>query len=76
MSENTQQLNALNRGRCPDCGGTRFHEGPHGSGSVNVKCAGCGSKFCYQAPFTPDRINNEDICYDAETTTIQDLTRF
>jgi DNA-directed RNA polymerase subunit RPC12/RpoP len=35
----------LDDGKCPDCGGTRFLEGPHGGMNVNVKCAGCGSKF-------------------------------
>ena len=38
---------SLAEGRCPDCQGTRFLEGPHGGMCVNIKCAStsCGSEF-------------------------------
>lgn len=64
-------LHSLNeRGRCPDCGGQQFIEGPHGGASVNIKCAKCGSKFWYAPPFTPQRIDNDDRFY---TRTPRDL---
>lgn len=27
---------------CPNCGGDKFLEGPHGGAAVNIKCANCG----------------------------------
>lgn len=36
---------ALEEHKCPDCGGKKFLEGPHGGVCVNVECAGCGSRF-------------------------------
>ena len=41
---------------CPDCGGSKFLEGPHGGLSVNFKCAGCGSEFNNMGPFGIERI--------------------
>ena len=38
-------------GKCPDCGSTKFYEGPSGGSSTNWECAGengvfgCGHKF-------------------------------
>lgn len=40
-----QEVVALDAGKCPDCGGTKFLEGPHGGLSVNIKCAKCGARF-------------------------------
>ncbi len=31
--------------RCPNCGNTKWYEGPSGGMSVNIKCAGCGLWF-------------------------------
>jgi len=38
---------SLADGRCPDCQGTRFLEGPHGGMGVKIKCANafCGAQF-------------------------------
>lgn len=30
---------------CPDCGSTRFYEGPSGGMCINIECVDCGSKF-------------------------------
>lgn len=35
----------LERFVCPDCGGEKFLEGPHGGLSINFCCAGCGARF-------------------------------
>lgn len=37
----------LDKGRCPDCNGIGFLEGPHGGMNVNIQCANpvCKSKF-------------------------------
>lgn len=32
-------------GKCPDCAHDRFHKGPEGGLSTNIKCAKCGSCF-------------------------------
>lgn len=40
-----QEVAALDKGTCPDCGGHKFLEGPHGGVSVNIMCDGCGAKF-------------------------------
>ena len=41
-------------GRCPDCGGDGWIEGPHGGLSVNITCANptCGSRFNTSPVFT------------------------
>ncbi|MBA7482928.1 hypothetical protein ES707_18432 [subsurface metagenome] len=54
-----EERRKLSKGICPDCGNTRFLEGPHGGGAVNVKCANkeCESKFNLCWPFTPERID-------------------
>lgn len=41
---------------CPDCGSTKFLEGPSGGMCVNFKCATCGSKFNDMGPFGVERI--------------------
>ncbi len=46
----------LRRGVCPDCGGDKFLEGPHGGLAVNVQCDNCGSRFNLCWPFSPERI--------------------
>ncbi len=43
---------------CPDCGSTKFYEGPHGGMSVNIKCAGCGHRFNVMGPFGVERISH------------------
>ena len=47
----------LSTNKCPDCMGSLL-EGPHGGGSINVKCEGCGSKFNIMTPFTSERISD------------------
>jgi hypothetical protein len=69
----TALLSSLNEGFCPDCGGARFHRGPCAGMSMNVKCAGCGSKFCISPPFTPDRIDNSDRVYGLENRLLLEL---
>jgi hypothetical protein len=49
-------LAELNRGECPDCGGKKFLEGPHGGNCVNIECADCGSKFNICLPWFAERI--------------------
>lgn len=39
------EVAALDKGKCPDCDGDKFLEGPHGGASVNIKCAKCGARF-------------------------------
>ncbi|MCX5909953.1 MAG: hypothetical protein NTY64_22955, partial [Deltaproteobacteria bacterium] len=45
---------------CPDCGGMRFLEGPHGGLCVNIKCSECGSTFNVNPPFFAERIGGEE----------------
>ena len=49
-------LERLNEGECPDCGGRGFQLGPRGGLALNVRCAGCGATFWYCPPFPPSRI--------------------
>ena len=51
------------RSICPDCKNGLFNRGPEGGGSMNIRCAECGSKFCFCGPFTPLRIDNDDRFY-------------
>lgn len=59
--------------QCPDCGGVDFFEGPHGGLSVNVKCAKCGSKFCWSPLGDMMPIDNEDQLYKGLTIRLADL---
>jgi len=63
----TPNLEDLNQGRCPACGGRDFYEGPHGGLAVNVKCVNCGSCFNLCPPFTPQRIPDAG-CYNENRT--------
>jgi hypothetical protein len=45
---------------CPDCGSTKFMEGPSGGMSTNVKCAGCGHWFNMSLPVCIERIHMTD----------------
>lgn len=57
--------NVLNvDGACPACGCNEFHPGPWGGSARNIMCAECGEKYWYRPPFPPERIDNEDGCYD------------
>lgn len=38
-------LRAISKGRCPDCGGVDFLEGPSAGFATNYQCDGCGSRF-------------------------------
>jgi hypothetical protein len=66
-------LERLNEGFCPDCSGEIFNLGPCAGLSMNIKCAGCGSKFCFGPPFTPERINNSDSLYDTNPHKLSEL---
>lgn len=44
------------KGKCPDCGGGDFYEGPSGGMATNTKCGICGS-FFNVSPFGVDRIH-------------------
>ena len=58
---------------CPDCGSHLFHSGPSGGAAMNIKCAGCGSKFWFGPPFTPQRIHNDDAFYYGSPKKLEDL---
>ena len=49
---------ALSKGHCPDCGHTKFYEGPHGGSGVNILCAWCGHEFCLCEPFPQMSLRN------------------
>jgi hypothetical protein len=42
---NDRERAAIKNSQCPDCGSKEFIQGPSGGMTVNVECAGCGSKF-------------------------------
>lgn len=42
---------------CPDCGSTKFMEGPTGGMCTNVKCTGCGHWFNFALPVMIERIH-------------------
>jgi hypothetical protein len=46
-SESKSNLEIVNLGILPCCGGTEFYEGPHGGMNVNIKCANpaCGQEW-------------------------------
>ena len=52
----TEKYELLSFFRCPDCHEKIFLKGPEGGMSVNIKCAGCGSKFNICPPFFAERI--------------------
>ncbi len=62
------------RNSCPDCQGVMFNPGPTGGMSINIRCAGCGSKFCFMGAFTPDRIDNPDSVYNSKVGTLEEIT--
>jgi len=63
------------RGQCPDCQGKLFNSGPEGGMSMNIRCAECGSKFCFCGPFTPQRIDNPDCVYSIPySATLESIT--
>jgi hypothetical protein len=43
---------------CPDCGSTKFLEGPQGGLAQNVACAQCGSRYNLAFPFLVERISD------------------
>lgn len=49
----------LRAGRCPDCHGTEFYEGPSGGMATNWQCATekCGSRFNIAGTFFMQRIS-------------------
>ena len=58
---------------CPDCGCSLFQPGPEGGLAVNIRCSGCGSKFCYCKPFPPERIDNPDSVYSPTAIPLSQL---
>lgn len=42
---------------CPDCGGTKFYEGPCGGAAQNIQCATCGHWFNCGLPLFFERIH-------------------
>lgn len=60
--------------KCPDCQGTLFNPGPTGGMSINIRCVGCGAKWCFCGPFTPQRINNPDSVYSNKVGTLEQVT--
>ena len=40
-----EEVAALDAATCPDCGGDKFLEGPHGGINVNIECSKCGARF-------------------------------
>jgi hypothetical protein len=59
-------------GECPDCGGDKFLEGPHGGMCVNFMCANpeCGSRFNDMGPLGVERISEPSPNKKASTPTI------
>ena len=59
---------------CPDCGNTKFQEGPHGGEAVNIRCGKCGSVFNvtagYARPENPETTHDFYITFPAERVTI------
>lgn len=43
----------LKSGTCPKCGSTKFVEGPHGGGAMNIACEN-GHRFWFAPPFTSE----------------------
>lgn len=43
--------------KCPDCGSTKFMEGPSGGMCTNVKCSWCGHWFNMGLPMFIERIH-------------------
>jgi transcription elongation factor Elf1 len=39
------EMEAINRGHCPDCNHRGFVLGPRGGMSQNIECGGCGNRF-------------------------------
>lgn len=62
------------RDSCPDCQGKLFNPGPTGGMSFNIRCVGCGAKWCFCGPFTPLRIDNPDSVYDTSYGTLREVT--
>lgn len=58
---------------CPTCRSDKFLEGPRGGLSVNVKCAGCGRKWCYLGPFGWLEIDNDNSLYKGEPKKIEEI---
>lgn len=57
----TDDVEILNReGKCPECGGKEFFEGPQGGMALNIKCASCGTWWWYSPPFSPYKIDRKD----------------
>lgn len=50
----------LEHDACPDCGSSKFMEGPSGGMSTNVKCRGCGHWFNLALPMFIERIHISD----------------
>jgi len=51
-----EELAALKKNECPDCGGSEWLNGPGGGCSQNVECGGCGSRFNLTPGFGAERI--------------------
>jgi len=58
------------RGICPNCGCDAFNKGPSGGMSLNIRCSGCGTKYWFAPPFTPEIIDNDDRSYNLSKTFI------
>jgi hypothetical protein len=72
MARDLSYLNT--HARCPDCDGVAFIIGPSGGAAVNIKCAAgqCGNKFWFCPPFDPQRIENDDACYQRPAVNLWD----
>ncbi len=58
----TKEEVKLLRGTCPDCGTSKFLEGPSGGASVNIMCANkqCRSEFNICPGMFAERIGSSD----------------
>jgi hypothetical protein len=45
-----EEVEALNNGRCPMCGGIDFTLGPRGGMMQNITCARCAARFNVVTP--------------------------
>lgn len=53
-----EELAALKKNECPDCGESKWLMGPKGGHSQNVKCGGCGARFNIMPGFGAERIGD------------------
>ncbi len=73
------EVAALESNICPDCGGKRFLEGPHGGINVNIMCSDCGAAFNIIpgrfGPFGKERIGRSKKLWKSFPAVLKKLER-